>query len=329
MKTLALALLALLVVPLSAANELEGPIASLAPLVGTWEVEGQWASGQAVWARAEYEAGIAGRTIEGRIFVRDGEGAPYQRYHTIYTRASEDAPLVAHNFQHDGSYKAQEFRHEGGALITQWSEGGTTFRDTSDLSEPGTMRWIVEVRAEGAEEFTKVLDAVWHKKESEAMPQAIDTSLFEGHGPKVRSFVREATIAAPVAAVYAAWSDGDAFPRAYAPDRPELAAKIGLAIGGPYEWLWDGKLGSNGCQVLSYVPDRMLSFSWNAPPSQKESRDKRTWVVVEFEPAGESSTHVRLTHLGFGKAAHWDETMEYFGKAWTHVLAQFEKNLAR
>ena len=71
----------------------------------------------------------------------------------------------------------------------------------------------------------------------------------------------------------------------------------------------------------------MISFSWNAPPTQPESRAKRTWVVVELEALGERSTRVRLTHLGFGQAKHWQETREYFSKAWDHVLAQFKQGL--
>jgi len=163
--------------------------------------------------------------------------------------------------------------------------------------------------------------------EDETVTRPIDPTLFDAAGPDVRSFVVEETIAAPVAQVYAAWTDGEAFRRIYDPERPELRANIDLAIGGRYEWLFDGETGGNGCQVLSYVPDRMITFSWNAPPSQPESRAKRTWVVVELEPRGERSTHVRVTHLGFGDAPHWDETRAYFEKAWPHVLAQFRAHL--
>jgi len=155
----------------------------------------------------------------------------------------------------------------------------------------------------------------------------IDTDLFDAAGIDVRSFVKEVTIEAPVEAVYAAWTDGERFRRAYDAERSELSARIDLAIGGRYEWLWDGEIGSNGCQILSYIPNRMVSFSWNAPPSQPESRDKRTWVVVEFEPTSTGATHVCLAHLGFGAAPHWDETFDYFSKAWEHVLQQFRKGL--
>jgi len=153
----------------------------------------------------------------------------------------------------------------------------------------------------------------------------IDSTLFAAG--ETTGFTVEAEIGAPVDAVYRAWTDGDAFAAAYAPDRKELVAHIDLAVGGRYEWLWDGATGSNDCQVLSFVPGRMVSFSWNAPPEQPESRARRTWVVVETEPRGESATRVRLTHHGFGPEPHWMETREYFRKAWPYVLEQFRKHL--
>ena len=159
------------------------------------------------------------------------------------------------------------------------------------------------------------------------MIKPIDTSLFDGTGPNVRSFTKEATFGAPLEIVYAAWTGGEAFRSAFDPTRPELVADIQLAIGGPYEWLWDGKIGSNGCQVLSYIPNRMVSFSWNAPPDQPLSRTRHTWVVVEFEATGQRATVVTLTHLGFGTETHWDETFEYFSQAWPLVFEQMRKHL--
>ncbi len=158
--------------------------------------------------------------------------------------------------------------------------------------------------------------------------KAIDPSLFDAFGPHVRSFVKTATIGAPVEKVYESWTEGAAFVATYASSNADLSAEIDLAIGGSYEWLWDGVTGSNGCQILSYIPNRMISFSWNAPPSQPESRAKRTWVVVEFEAVDKGSTRLTLTHLGFGASAHWQETFDYFSAAWLHVLTQFKRTLA-
>ena len=158
------------------------------------------------------------------------------------------------------------------------------------------------------------------------MKKPIDSNLFAPDS-ETRSFVQEVSIVAPVESVYAAWSDSAGFVKAYDPERSALKANIDLAIGGRYEWLWDGEVGSNDCQVLSFIPNRMLSFSWNAPPEQTDSRAKRTWVVVEFDPINDGGTHIRLTHLGFGSADHWNETYDYFQAAWPVVFSRFKQNL--
>jgi len=159
------------------------------------------------------------------------------------------------------------------------------------------------------------------------MTNHIDTGLFAASGTDVRFLTREIIIAAPVEAVYQAWTDEKKFLQAIDPDRPEIAANIELAIGGAYEWLFDGKTGSNGCQILSYIPNRMVSFSWNAPPTQPQSRALNTWVVVQMDPVENGETKLVLTHLGFGKEPHWDETFAYFENAWGFVFSQFKANL--
>ena len=179
----------------------------------------------------------------------------------------------------------------------------------------------------GASHLQAATDANEPREEDLEMEGTIDGKLFIGSGPSVRSFVVQAVIEAPRDVVYAAWTDPSAFVATYGRDNPELAANIDLAIGGRYEWLWDGTMGSNGCQVLSYIPNRMISFSWNAPPEQPESRALRTWVVVEFATIESGGTGVTLTHLGFGREAHWDVTYDYFAKAWPYVLEKFRKNL--
>lgn len=154
----------------------------------------------------------------------------------------------------------------------------------------------------------------------------IDDSLFVGSGHDVRRIVVERLMPASPDEVWAAWTTEDGWKAAYGPDRPELRANIELAPGGRYEWLFDGRIGSNDCQVLSYLPPRMLSFSWNAPVTQPLSRAYRTWVVVEIEPVDQDHSLVRTTQLGFGEGKHWDETLAYFEQGWAHVLEQMASN---
>jgi len=166
------------------------------------------------------------------------------------------------------------------------------------------------------------------KADSEPRTMPIDDQLFVASGSDVRTISVERLIDAPPAAVWEAWTTETGWKAAYGPDRPELNANIELAVGGRYEWLFDGTTGSNGCQVLSYLPPRMLSFTWNAPVAQAQSRSKRTWMVIEIEPEPGGRSRVRATQLGFGEGPHWDETRDYFEQGWAHVLDQMAKGFA-
>src|SRR4029079_5042368 len=65
--------------------------------------------------------------------------------------------------------------------------------------------------------------------------------------------------------------------------------RIELKPGGKWEILFgagsapEGQQGSEGCTVLSFLPERMLSFTWNAPPKLAHARERRTWVVLALD----------------------------------------------
>lgn len=155
--------------------------------------------------------------------------------------------------------------------------------------------------------------------------QPIDPALFDASGAELRTLEKTATINASAQRVFDAWATGEGWATIF----PQPAtANIDLAIGGRYEWLFDGQTGSNGCQILSYIPGRMISFTWNAPPTIPETRDRRTWVVVEIEPVDDASCTLRLTHLGFGEGEAWDKTLAYFDQAWSGVMRYMSTKLA-
>ncbi len=117
-----------------------------------------------------------------------------------------------------------------------------------------------------------------------------------------------------------------------------VESKIELRPGGPFEIYFsmeppEGTRGSEGCTVLSYIPGRMFSYTWNAPPKFPAERNERTWVVVMFDDVGTARTRVRAMHMGFREqaAAHPDrkenyETVRgYFAKAWPMVFAALKK----
>jgi uncharacterized protein YndB with AHSA1/START domain len=113
-----------------------------------------------------------------------------------------------------------------------------------------------------------------------------------------------------------------------------VSSKIELEIGGAYEIYFDdeqpvGLKGSEGCKVLSYLPNHMLSFSWSAPPKFPQIRngEYHTWVVVELEPLGNNKTKVKLTHLGWKEGEQWDQVYAYFDVAWGHVMTALEASV--
>ena len=139
-----------------------------------------------------------------------------------------------------------------------------------------------------------------------------------------RAIVKTATLKAPVKEVWRAWTTPEGMKEVLGAN-----CNIQLKFGGRFEILFSdeppiGAQGSEGCQVLSYVPERMLSFSWNAPPSIPAMRHQRTFVVVTLTPNG-NDTSVELRHAGWGTGPEWDKTYAYFDNAWGFVMGALEK----
>ncbi len=142
-----------------------------------------------------------------------------------------------------------------------------------------------------------------------------------------RKIVKDTVVAAPVAEVYRLWTTKEGLEEFFA-----AQAKVQLTVGGPYEILFSldapvGERGSEGCRVLSYLENKFVSFTWNAPPKFGEMRKKHTYVVVEFEPIDAGQTRVRLTHQGWGEGPKWDEVYNYFDNAWGYVFGAMDERI--
>lgn len=120
-----------------------------------------------------------------------------------------------------------------------------------------------------------------------------------------------------------------------------VSSKIEVRPGGPFELYFrsnaaEGQRGSEGCTVLSYVPQEMLSFSWNAPPEHAQARAKYTWVVIRLTAAGPARTRVQIDHLGFSEhaaaaanhAEEWKAVRAHFVDAWPRVLEAMRRTAA-
>jgi len=136
---------------------------------------------------------------------------------------------------------------------------------------------------------------------------------------------KEIVVPATLEQVWNAWTSTKGVKTFFSSD-----AKVELAVGGPFEiyFLLDaphGARGSEGCRVLSYLPPKMLSFSWNAPPEFGELRDKHTIVVLQFGEIEPGKVKVALSQHGWGRGEDWDKLYDYFDKAWSYVLGNLKK----
>lgn len=143
-----------------------------------------------------------------------------------------------------------------------------------------------------------------------------------------RLLEKEVMVEGSRARVWKAWTTSDGL-KSFFSD----ANRVELRIGGPFEIYFSkdpppGQRGSEDCKILSFLPERMLSFEWNAPPQLGAMRDKRTHVVLTFEQVGQWRTRVTLSQLGWGEGEAWNGVYEYFDKAWGHVLEALRKRFA-
>lgn len=143
-----------------------------------------------------------------------------------------------------------------------------------------------------------------------------------------RTISKEVTVSAHVGDVWKAWTTAEGAATFFAP-----RAKIELALGGAYELYFDleapeGSRGSEGCHLLSYLPEEMLSFDWDAPPQFPELRGRRTWVVVTLHKPAVNSVRVRLCHLGWGQGEEWERLRHYFDRAWDIVLQRLRQRFS-
>ncbi|HVZ94346.1 MAG TPA: SRPBCC domain-containing protein [Phycisphaerales bacterium] len=140
----------------------------------------------------------------------------------------------------------------------------------------------------------------------------------------------EVIVQAPVAEVWKAWTTSEGVKSFL--ERP---CEIDCRVGGKYEIYFGGDeapaglRGSEGCTVLAYAPERMVSFTWNAPPKFASVRNgaERTMVVVEMRPITAMHTKVTLVHHGWPRKDaslanidEWNGTFEYFKNAWPSVM---------
>ena len=140
-----------------------------------------------------------------------------------------------------------------------------------------------------------------------------------------RSIDKEVVLATTPEQAWQAWTTREGITSFFAPE-----AKIEPRVGGAFEvyinpYAEPGLKGADDMRFLALQPPRMLSFTWNAPPSLPEARQQRTFVVVRIHPVSERETRVTLHHTGWGDGGEWDKAYAYFDRAWGNALGSLKK----
>lgn len=136
-------------------------------------------------------------------------------------------------------------------------------------------------------------------------------------------------IEATVAEVWDAWTTSKGLQAFLAP-----TSEIELFPGGKYELHYqqhapEGERGTEGCKVLSYIPNEMFSFTWKAPPNHPEFKDLAylTWVVLDFKQVSKSEMELRVRQLGWEIGKEWFDLYNYFDESWDAVLEWLKESL--
>ena len=140
-----------------------------------------------------------------------------------------------------------------------------------------------------------------------------------------RAIDKEVVVNATVDQAWEAWTTREGVIGFFAPD-----ARVEPRVDGAFEVFFDpgapvGQKGADDMRFLAVQPKKMLSFTWNAPPSLPEARSQRSFVVVRFSAVGDGMTRVTLHHTGWGEGAQWDQAYGYFDRAWGNVLGSLKK----
>ncbi len=145
------------------------------------------------------------------------------------------------------------------------------------------------------------------------------------------SIVTEGTVAAPVSAVWTAWTTPEGLKSWLAPH-----VDIDLRIDGLMRTNYDpkGSLEAPGTienKVLAFEPEKMLSIRVVKAPEKFPFKSKigEMWTVLYFQPTPDGKTVLRIVGLGFGSDEESQRMKDFFQQGNAFTLSQLQKHFAQ
>lgn len=139
-----------------------------------------------------------------------------------------------------------------------------------------------------------------------------------------KQIVQERLLNAPVARVYAAWTDPASLSiwMGPGPDFSHASVSADVRVGGSFEIVMhaDQDYRQTG-RYLEVVPERRLVFEWIS--HWLPAGESRTRVTVEFEAVDETRTRIRLVHDLLPESNSYDGHSE----GWSTILMRLDHTL--
>lgn len=137
-----------------------------------------------------------------------------------------------------------------------------------------------------------------------------------------RNIYIETVINAPVQEVWKVWTTQKGLESFLAPE-----CRIDLRSDGTLDIYFHpeapaGQRGAEDLRILAVEPYKMFSFTWKNPPELPGIRNQQTHVTLKFFPLGNQNNNTKLVliHDGWGDGEIWDQTYQYFVKAWRDTV---------
>ena len=145
----------------------EGPMTTLAPILGTWEINGTWKNGEGITARNEYTIGVGGKFVYAKTFAEGPNGGTYQRYFTVFGYDEAEQQYRSWGFTYDGSAISVPLRveEEGDKvkLTSEWSNDKTgEIRQTVTIGDKDAYGWQVWAKTPDGE-WLEIMDGEWKR----------------------------------------------------------------------------------------------------------------------------------------------------------------------
>jgi uncharacterized protein YndB with AHSA1/START domain len=127
-------------------------------------------------------------------------------------------------------------------------------------------------------------------------------------------------IGAPIGKVWKGLIDGDMTKHYVYGTRFESKLKKGA----PYAFVGDGDFKVVAGEVLEVAPEKRLVITWSAHWDESVAKDRASRVTYELEPAGASTTRLRVLHDDFdGPTATYTGSVE----GWPLMLSSLKSLL--